>query len=321
LLPARRLLRALVPVGLAVGVFAAASAAQAEPTAADIQQQIEKSSSALERIVEQYNKVNEQLKTDKQRSAALATKIAPLQAQFDAASADVAQIAANAYKTGGLGAANALLGASSGGALTDRLGMLDQISKARQGQLADFTAIKQRYEAQKSELDKLIARQTAQAADLTASKKKIQSDLDKLYDLRRQAYGSATTTTAKYTGSIPAISGKAGTAVRYAYNAIGTPYVWAADGPNGYDCSGLTMAAWRAAGVSLPHNAAMQWDVVAHISRSQIKPGDLVFYNSLGHVAIYVGSGKIIEAPNAGESVKLASVDIMSPYGYGRVRA
>jgi peptidoglycan DL-endopeptidase CwlO len=321
LLPARRLLRALVPVGLAVGVLAAASAAQAEPTAADIQQQIEKSSSALERIVEQYNKVNEQLKTDKQRSAALATKIAPLQAQFDAASADVAQIAANAYKTGGLGAANALLGASSGGALTDRLGMLDQISKARQGQLADFTAIKQRYEAQKSELDKLIARQTAQAADLTASKKKIQSDLDKLYDLRRQAYGSATTTTAKYTGSIPAISGKAGTAVRYAYNAIGTPYVWAADGPNGYDCSGLTMAAWRAAGVSLPHNATMQWDVVAHISRSQIKPGDLVFYNSLGHVAIYVGSGKIIEAPNAGESVKLASVDIMSPYGYGRVRA
>jgi len=96
--------------------------------------------------------------------------------------------------------------------------------------------------------------------------------------------------------------------------------VWAADGPDGYDCSGLTMAAWRAAGVSLPHNAAMQWDVVAHISRSQLKPGDLVFYNGLGHVAIYVGSGKIIEAPTFGESVKLASVDIMTPYGYGRVR-
>jgi peptidoglycan DL-endopeptidase CwlO len=318
--PARRLLRVLVPVGLAVGVLAAASAAQAEPTAAEIQQQINKSSAALERIVEQYNKVSEQLKTDKQRAATLAAKFAPMQAQYETTKADVGNLAANAYKTGGLGTANALLGAASSAALADRLGILDQVAKARQTQLADFAAVKQRYDAQKSQLDTLIARQTAQAADLAASKKKIQADLDKLYALRRQAYGSATTTSGRYTGSIPAISGKAGTAVKYAYGAIGTPYVWAADGPNGYDCSGLTLAAWRAAGVSLPHNAAMQWDVVAHISRSQIKPGDLVFYNGLGHVAIYVGSGKIIEAPTFGESVKLASVDIMSPYGYGRVR-
>jgi peptidoglycan DL-endopeptidase CwlO len=319
LLPARRLLRTLVPVGLAIGVLAAASAAQAAPSAADIQQQIKKSSAALEKIVEQYNKVNEQLKAGKQQSAALSTKIGPLQAQYDAAQADVAQLAASAYKAGGLGAANALLGAGSGGALADRLGILDQISKARQSQLAGFTATKRRYEAQKSELDALIARQTAQAASLAANKKKIQADLDKLYELRRQAYGSATTTTARYTGSIPSVSGKAGVAVKYAYGAIGTPYVWAADGPDGYDCSGLTMAAWRAAGATLPHNAAMQWDVVAHISRSQIQPGDLVFYSGLGHVAIYVGSGKVIHAPQPGESVQTASVDMMTPYGYGRV--
>ena len=115
------------------------------------------------------------------------------------------------------------------------------------------------------------------------------------------------------------MSGKAGVAVRYAYNAIGTPYVWAAEGPNGYDCSGLTLAAWRAAGKSLPHNAAMQWDKVAHIGRGSLQPGDLVFYSGLGHVALYVGSGKVIHAPTFGESVKLASVDMMSPYGYGRV--
>jgi peptidoglycan DL-endopeptidase CwlO len=320
LLPARRLLRVLVPVGMAVGVLAAASAAQAEPSAAEIQQQITKSSATLERIVEQYNKVNEQLTTDKRRAAALAAQIAPMQARYESAQADVGSMAANAYKTSGLSTANALLGAASGDALADRLGILDQVAKARQSQLADFIAVKQKYEAQKSQLDKLIARQTAQAADLAASKKKIQADLDKLYALRRQAYGSATTTSGRYTGSIPAISGKAGTAVKYAYGAIGTPYVWAADGPNGYDCSGLTLAAWRAAGVSLPHNAAMQWDVVAHISRSQIMPGDLVFYSGLGHVGLYVGSGKIIHAPNAGESVKLSSVDIMTPYGYGRVR-
>ncbi len=314
------MLRALVPVGLAAGVLVAASAAQAEPSAADIQQQITKSSAALEKIVEQYNKVNEQLKTGRQHSAELATKLGPLRSQYDVAQAAVADIAVNAYKTGNLGAANALLDGTSGDSLTDRLDILDQVAKARQSQLAEFSATRQRYEAEKSQLDALIAKETAQANDLAAAKKKIEGDLDKLYALRRQAYGSATTKTAKYTGSIPSVSGKAGVAVKYAYGAIGTPYVWAADGPNGYDCSGLTMAAWRAAGVSLPHNAAMQWDVVAHISRSSLAPGDLVFYSGLGHVAIYVGSGKVIHAPNAGEDVKLASVDMMSPYGYGRVR-
>jgi peptidoglycan DL-endopeptidase CwlO len=311
----------VVPMGLAIGVLAAASAAQAEPTAADIQQQINKSSSALEKIVEQYNKVNEQLKAGKQQSAALAQKIGPLQAQAAAAQADVGQLAANAYKTGNLGEVSALLGSADQESLPERLGILNQLSKAQQSTLSTFTATQQRYLAQKAELDALIARETAQAANLAASKKKIQADLDKLYDLRRQAYGSATTTTAKYSGSVPAVSGKAGVAVKYAYGAIGTPYVWAADGPGGYDCSGLTLAAWRAAGVTLPHNAAMQWDVVSHISRSQLQAGDLVFYDGLGHVAIYVGSGKVIHAPTFGESVKISSVDMMPPYGYGRVHS
>ncbi|MFC7480852.1 C40 family peptidase [Luedemannella flava] len=79
------------------------------------------------------------------------------------------------------------------------------------------------------------------------------------------------------------------------------------------------MAAWRAAGYSLPHNAAMQYNQLPKIGRSQLKPGDLVFYSGLGHVAIYVGSGKVIHAPTFGEVVKIAPVDMMSPYGYARV--
>jgi peptidoglycan DL-endopeptidase CwlO len=313
------LLRALVPVGLAIGVLAAASAAQAEPTAADIQQQINKSSSALEKIVEQYNKVNEQLKADKQKSVELAKQIGPLQAQAAAAQADVGHLAANAYKTGNMAGVRALLDSATSESLTERLGILNQLSKAQQNTLSTFTSTQQRYLAQKAQLDTMIAKESAQAADLAASKKKIEADLAKLYDLRRQAYGSATTSTAKYSGSVPAVSGKAGVAVKYAYGAIGTPYVWAAEGPSGYDCSGLTLAAWRAAGETLPHNAAMQWDEVSHISRSQLQPGDLVFYDGLGHVALYVGSGKVIHAPTFGESVKIASVDMMTPYGYGRV--
>jgi len=136
---------------------------------------------------------------------------------------------------------------------------------------------------------------------------------------RERAYGAANQAGSSYTGTVPSISGAAGTAVSFAYGAIGSPYVWGSSGPNGYDCSGLTLAAWRAAGKSLPHNAAMQWDRVVKINRSALAPGDLVFYNGLAHVALYVGNGQVIHAPTFGRPVELASVDMMAPYGFGRV--
>ncbi len=94
--------------------------------------------------------------------------------------------------------------------------------------------------------------------------------------------------------------------------------MFAADGPGSYDCSGLVEAAYRSVGVSLPHNAAMQYHAISHISKSQLSPGDLVFYSNLGHVAIYIGGGMVIHAPQPGEVVKKASVNMMTPYGYGR---
>jgi cell wall-associated NlpC family hydrolase len=303
-------------------VFATATTAQATPSASDLQQQINTKSTQVEKVVESYNKLNELLKKTKALSAQIAAKIAPLQNQVDAAGVNVGQMAASAYKTGNLGGLSAILSGGSGGTLLDRLSVLDQLSKSRKAEVSGFTAMKQKFEAQKAEADNLIAQETAGIKQAAAAKAKIDGEIANLLALRKQAYGSATTSTARYTGSIPSVSGNAGTAVRYAYNAIGAPYVYAAAGPynSGYDCSGLTEAAWSAAGRSLPHNAAMQWDVVAHISRSQLSAGDLVFYSGLGHVAIYVGSGKVIHAPQPGESVKLASVDLLPPYGYGRVR-
>lgn len=315
---ARKLLRALVLVGLGIGLTVPAAAAQAEPSPSELTEQINKASTELEKVVESYNKLNEQLKQTKAASAALTAKMGPLEAQLAKADAEVGAMAAVAYRTGQAGTASALLEGS--GPLADRLGMLDQLARDRKRQVEGFTAAERQYTEQKAKLDATQEKQTAQLKELAAGKKKIEADLDKLYKMREEAYGSATTSSGGYTGTIPSISGKAGVAVRFAYNAIGTPYVWAAEGPNGYDCSGLTLAAWRAAGKTLPHNAAMQWDVVAHIGRGSLQPGDLVFYSGLGHVAIYVGSGKVIHAPQAGDSVKLSSVDMMSPYGYGRVR-
>ncbi|OLB74934.1 MAG: hypothetical protein AUI14_22360 [Actinobacteria bacterium 13_2_20CM_2_71_6] len=81
------------------------------------------------------------------------------------------------------------------------------------------------------------------------------------------------------------------------------------------------MASWRAAGVSLPHSAALQWATVAHVSRDQLEPGDLVFYyGNIHHVAIYIGDGKVIHAPTYGEDVVIAAVDHQPVHGFGRPR-
>ncbi|MFY1687525.1 NlpC/P60 family protein [Plantactinospora sp. WMMB782] len=320
MLPVRILLRSLVVAGLSAALLAPTTAARAEPSVGELTQRINKASAELEKVVESYNKLNEEIKESRAAAATLGARIEPLRQQADQSRAEVAELATRAYKLGGLSTASALLSPGEGSSLMNRLGALEQLARDRDRQIAGFDATQRRYTEEKARLDTTLARQTAQAKQLAAGKKRIEGELAKLYEMRREAYGSATSAGSRYTGSVPAVSGKAGVAVRYAYNAIGKPYVWAAEGPNGYDCSGLTLAAWKAAGKSLPHNAAMQWNKVARIGRGELKPGDLVFYSGLGHVALFVGGGKVIHAPRAGESVKLASVDMMTPYGYGRVR-
>ena len=108
---------------------------------------------------------------------------------------------------------------------------------------------------------------------------------------------------------VSAPGGAAQTAVNFAMAQLGKPYQWGASGPGSYDCSGLTMAAWRAAGVSLPHSAADQYNYGTHVSRSQLQPGDLLFfYQPIGHVTIYIGGGKMVSAPTTGQNVKIVSL-------------
>jgi cell wall-associated NlpC family hydrolase len=112
------------------------------------------------------------------------------------------------------------------------------------------------------------------------------------------------------------------TAVADAYAQLGKPYQWGAAGPRTFDCSGLTMMAWDAAGVYLPHLAQFQYNLTARIPLGNALPGDLIFYgtpNNVYHVGIYIGGGRMIDAPETGQNVSITSIYWGDLLGAGRV--
>ncbi|HEX2177142.1 MAG TPA: NlpC/P60 family protein [Nocardioidaceae bacterium] len=117
----------------------------------------------------------------------------------------------------------------------------------------------------------------------------------------------------------------AATAVRFALDQLGDPYVWAAAGPDAWDCSGLTMAAWAAAGRPLPHYSAAQYASTTPISPAELRAGDLVFWSDGGptaiyHVALYLGAGQVVHAPRPGTQVRVEGMRSWEqPAYFGRV--
>ena len=121
---------------------------------------------------------------------------------------------------------------------------------------------------------------------------------------RSLGHGGSTASDNYPTPSIPAH----GNVVAYARSRIGCPYVWAASGPNAFDCSGLAMWCYGKVGISLPHSSSEQYHSGQHVSRKDLQPGDLVFFGSpIHHVGIYIGGGDMIEAPYTGARVRVAS--------------
>ncbi|MDP9445305.1 MAG: NlpC/P60 family protein [Actinomycetota bacterium] len=123
-----------------------------------------------------------------------------------------------------------------------------------------------------------------------------------------------------------ATTATAGKAVRFAAAQVGDPYVWGAAGPDAWDCSGLTMAAWQAGGQELPHYSAAQYAATTPVPANELRPGDLVFWAALDspdtifHVALYVGGGLVVHAPRSGESVRLDDMNAWdAPDYFGRV--
>jgi peptidoglycan DL-endopeptidase CwlO len=303
-------------------LLAQATHAYADPNPATIEAQIDQMWNTLEPLIEQYNGVHSQLKANQVKADALQKQIAPLLQQVDAAMAKVSDVAVALYKGGAFSMINAVLDTGSPTSFADRLALLDQMAAGQRNQISAVIDARDKYLADKKVLDDLIKQLQAQDADLLAKKKQIEAQIANLQKLRQQAYGTTGGTGALRPVPCPVeyIGGAAGKAAATACAQVGKPYVWAADGPSSFDCSGLTMYAWAAAGVSLPHYTQWQYQQTKRISAADLRVGDLVFfYGDRHHVAIYMGGGWTVHAPHPGDVVRMAKISNMGPVnGYGR---
>ncbi|WP_344075842.1 C40 family peptidase [Luedemannella helvata] len=299
------------------------SAGHADPPVAD---QLEAASHRLEKVVERYNATRADLAATRARMRVIARQLRPLDRRLDAAQSRVGRIAASAYKDGGLVTAGALLSATSPHALVDRLLALDHLARTERRDVRALDALDARLRSRQRDLTGLATRLAKQRRELAADKAEVIAEITRLEGLRaaaRQAdWGAPVTNLGSDPVSVQerALTSKgARSAVSYALDQRGKDYQFGSSGPNAFDCSGLAMASWRRAGVYLPHNAARMWWSVPHLNRSDLRPGDLVFYYSdIHHVAVYIGSGRVVHAPGWGQPVTISPLHHAPVYGYGR---
>jgi cell wall-associated NlpC family hydrolase len=179
-----------------------------------------------------------------------------------------------------------------------------------QGQLAERQRL---LSSVKDEIERMEAAERARQARLAdEARRRLAAEAASRQDERQQTLELTTDPTASdasASSSIPAPPSKYGGVVGIAMQYLGIPYVWGGASPSGFDCSGLVMYVYAQVGVSLPHNAAMQYSSVGvPVSREELQPGDLVFFDGLGHMGMYIGGGQFIHAPHTGDVVKISSL-------------
>jgi cell wall-associated NlpC family hydrolase len=307
----------------AVGLFPATSGkAQPSKSLAEVQREVDALNAKLDGAIESYNQSRIALSAASRRTVAAESRVARESKAVEAQRRSMTHIAVAAYRTGGTDKFMSLVTTSDPQSFLDRASSLDQISGHQADALTALRAAKVQLAQAQAVAEQELAAQQAVAKALKAQKDGIEANLSQQQSLlsslkaderarlaaaaaarAKAARNAAHRAQASYHG--PA-SGAAAVAVRFAYNQLGKPYSWGASGPGSYDCSGLTMASWGAAGVSLPHSSSAQYGSGRHVSQSEIQPGDLVFYGSpIHHVGIYIGGGNMIHAPHSGTVVSI----------------
>jgi cell wall-associated NlpC family hydrolase len=290
----------------------------------------------LEVLTEEFNETRVRLEAAHAEAEAAIAAEQQATAQLAAAQEQVRGIARTAYTAEGLSSFRALMTSDSADEFVNRVATLETIA-GHQGEILDaaaranVAASQARAAAEKAtgeaqaQFDAVAAQQAALEAEV--------AEYQRLYDQLSAAEQRSVVETGHgdrasrddrsepvaASGPVVASSAAAQIAVDTAMAQRGKPYVWAAAGPGSFDCSGLTQYAFRAAGVGLPHSSRMQAQMGAAVSRSELQPGDLVFfYNPVSHVGIYIGNGQMVHAPTSGDVVRVANVDSMGGFSGAR---
>ena len=306
---------ALVAVG-GLAVFASSAGAAPQPTVDQVQARINQLTSQYDKVSEQYDQASQQLSAAQSRLSQVRVHLTHANQQFRAAQNNVAQTAAAAFEdTGATSVAGVLTSGDpsvvlqqgsllmelSGNrtAMTQQLltdaSQLQGVEQEMQRTEAGIVGLKKQLAAHKASLGKLIDTEKATLDGLTVPQQQtvVSNSIGANGSSAPQQYTGPTTTQAEK-------------AIAFAYDQLGCPYVYGGTGPchMGFDCSGLVQAAWAAAGVQIPRDTYGQWAALPHVPLSSLEPGDLLIYNGEGHVAIYVGGGYIIDAPQTGMDVE-----------------
>ncbi|MEL5959490.1 C40 family peptidase [Streptomyces sp. CLV115] len=337
--PAARTAATLALTGAATAaVLPGPAHADPQRTPAQVKAEVDRLYHDAEVATERYNGAKEKADAAEDALDDLRDEAARRTERLNTARDDLGSFAAAQYRAGGLSTSVQLALSSDPDQYLERASYADRIGDRQAAalgrvrrQIAQIATLRSQA---KDELAALTARRAElkkHRATITAKLADARRLLDRLTPPERTAYentdhGSATGTPAARAGrstargAVRAPNARAAEAVAFAYGALGKPYVWGATGPSSFDCSGLTQAAWRAAGVSLPRTTYTQINAGRRVSRSELAPGDLVFfYSGISHVGLYIGNGQMIHAPRTGSPVRIAPIDQMPFAGAARV--
>jgi peptidoglycan DL-endopeptidase CwlO len=306
----------------------AGSVASAALTPNSLHERLTRLNAQADQAVEQYLQAKLALQQTQRSAASLRRRAADARQERDRLGAVIAAQAADTYVNGAGAGLASVLGAGDPNVAFDRMQTLSVLAQQNSDRLADLRAAEQVYQQGLAALTKVQRQQAAQLRRLATRKAQVQQLVDQTERLLAQLRASAASRQDAAAGGVdpglpagsaPAPSGSVAAVVRYAEAQVGKPYVWGADGPSSFDCSGLTMMAWRQAGISLPHSAAAQYSVGRHVTRAELQPGDLIFrYSPISHVAMYVGNGMQVAATHTGSTIKLQSAFQGEIVGYSR---
>ncbi|KAB1987987.1 C40 family peptidase [Streptomyces triticiradicis] len=313
--------------GVAACVMSAAVAALGTlPASAapqdDTRAEVDRLYTQAERATEAYDEADERGDALREQLGAAQDEIARQQDRVNTMRDELGSLAGAQYRSGGLDPSLALLFSADPDDYLDKASVLDRIGTRQAGELKDLRLALRELAQKREEADGKLAELERSRTAVARNKRVIEGKLarakrllDSLPYADRAAYDRASRsvrTGLAGLGDSVASSSRAAAAVAAARSAIGRPYVWGANGPGGFDCSGLMQWSYAHAGVGLPRTSQAQRFAGRRIPLSQARPGDLVTYRSdASHVGMYVGGGQVIHAPYPGAPVRYDPVGMM----------